>query len=77
MYEKIERNLGLTLSDVNMSYYQRICLALLAANRVDSEMWEKLEEFVLRNLSMEYTPKMFMDIFKAFAISRNGSDTFY
>ena len=26
---------------------------------------------------MEYTPKVFFDIFKAFAISRNGTDTFY
>lgn len=29
IYEKIERNVGLTLSDVNMVYYQRITLGLL------------------------------------------------
>lgn len=28
IFEKIERNLGITLTDVNMTYYQRICASL-------------------------------------------------
>lgn len=77
VFQKIERNLGITLDDVNMTYYQKICLSLVEAGRYQSPIWNRLEHFVTRNLSMDYTAKTFFDIFKCFALTHNGSAEFY
>jgi hypothetical protein len=54
-------------------YYQRICNSLVEAGRERSPIWDRIEHFVIRNLGMPYKPQVFFDIFKAFAISHNGS----
>jgi hypothetical protein len=73
VFEKIERNLSISLTDVNMVYYQRICNSLVEAERERCSIWDRIEHFVVRNLSMPYKPQVFFDIFKAFARSHNGS----
>ena len=77
IYAKIERNMELTLSDVNMKYYERLSKALFKNERYRSKLWDKVEEYVIRNLGMDYDFKTFCEIFKAFALSHNGTLQFY
>ena len=42
IYPRIERNVRITVWEINMIYYQRITTALLKANRLESELWDKL-----------------------------------
>ena len=45
--KKIERNLGITMWNVNMKYYARIAQALLIAGRNDSPLWARMETEIL------------------------------
>jgi hypothetical protein len=60
-----------------MNYYSRIAQALLTAGRLDSPLWARMETEILENLDMSYDTKTVADIFKAYALSRNGSNVFY
>ena len=77
VYEKIERNVDLTIWEVNMNYYRRLLLSLLDAGRHKSPLWDKIEQHVIKNLGMDYSVRTFCDIFKAFALSHNGTEEFY
>ena len=60
-----------------MKYYRRLVLSLLDAGRYESALWDKIEKHVVKNLGMDYSVRTFCDIFKAFAISHNGTEEFY
>lgn len=77
VYEKIERNVNLTIWEVNMVYYKRLAESLLEAGRSQSPLWDKLEGHIISNLGMPYTTRTFCDIFRAFALSKNGTEELY
>lgn len=60
-----------------MKTYKRMVVGLLESGRVGSPLWDKLEDFIMRNLGMEYSLKTITDIFTSFALARKGSDTFF
>lgn len=60
-----------------MVYYQRITSALLEGGRLESTLWDKLEDHILTNLGMEYSLKTITDIFSCYALAGKGSDVFF
>lgn len=52
IYDKIERNIALTMWENNQTYYERITTALVKSGRYDSLLWQTVEHYCLRNLSM-------------------------
>ena len=60
-----------------MTHYQRITVGLLENQRFQSKLWDKLEDHILKNLSMEYSLKTITDIFTSYALAQKGSDVFY
>lgn len=77
IYPRIERNICLTIWEVNMTYYKRIATALAQVNRNNDEVFWKLENHVLNNLSMDYNTETLIDILFAFAKCKKGTRNFY
>lgn len=77
IYPRIERNICLTIWEVNMTYYKRIATALAQVNRNNDEIFWKLENHVLNNLSMDYNTNTIIDILFAFAKCKKGTRNFY
>lgn len=77
LFEKVERNLGLTLWNANMLYFQRIAAALVDAGRENSRLFEKLQELVLSNLGMEYEIETFANIVLSFGRAGRGNRGFF
>ena len=52
-------------------------MGLLESGRVESPLWDKLENMILRNLGMSYSLKTITDVFMCYALARKGSDMFF
>ncbi|CAD8184695.1 unnamed protein product [Paramecium pentaurelia] len=77
VYKKLERVIRITIWEVNPIHYHSIAMALAKVNRFDPEMFAKLEQHILTNLSLNYTTKMMVDILFCFAKGKQGSLEFY
>lgn len=77
VYIRLERIIILTIWETNMINYKRIAESLVIVNRFGSEIFWKLENHIMNNLSMEYDIKTMIDILFAFSISKNGTKEFY
>lgn len=60
-----------------MKTYQRLVVGLLESGRIESPLWDRLEDFILKNLGMEYSLKSITDIFMCYALAKKGSDKFF
>ncbi len=76
-FERVERNLGLTIWHVNMTYYARLAEALAKGQRQASPLFEQLEHHILSNLDMDYSALTMARILRAFAGAGQGSPVFY
>ena len=77
VYKKLERLVVLTIWEVNMTYYKRISESLVQVNRFNPVVFDRLENHIMNNLSMEYSLNTMLDILYAFSVSGNGSIKFY
>ena len=77
IYPRIERNLSKTVWEENLKVYHRMVAGLLESGRVDSPLWIKLEDYIMKNLGMEYSLKTITGIFSCFALAQRGSDVFF
>jgi hypothetical protein len=60
-----------------MKVYQRMVVGLLESGRVESPLWDRLEDLILKNLGMEYSLKTITDIFTCYALAQQGSHRFF
>ena len=60
-----------------MKVYQRVVKSLLEGGRMESKLWDQLEDYILRNLGMDYTLKTITDIFTCYALAKKGSNIFF
>ena len=67
----------MTMWEVNQTYYEKITKALIKAERYDSLLWQTVEYYCLRNLSMDYSPLTVINILLNFAKANQGSMMFY
>lgn len=73
LYEKLERIVGLTVWDQNMTDYKRVVEALAEMNRFEPEIFAKIEMYILRNMAFDYDLKTIVDILYAFGrLKRRG-----
>lgn len=77
IYKRLERVVILTIWETNMIYYRRIAEALVEVNRFDSNVFWKLENHIMNNLSMDYETHTVTAILLAFYKSGNGTKDFY
>jgi len=77
IYRRIERVIRISIWEENMIKYRDILVSLQKVNRYNERLFNKIENHIMNNLSMEYEMKEVLEILLAMNHFNHGKKELY